>query len=473
MGALLSSAAALALGLSAAADRLQRYPELGLALELPARLEPRQVPPEEAELLLLHAPADAPADRIAPLTQRVYRVEGRGLEAAELEAWVGRRFRSATVEPARAVRSRFGRSPLRLEGTHVVNDEERSLFVHAWVGAGDTVVFVGECAPRLLRRERRTFERVAGSFRFFEPVETERVRARWEQRYRRTRLSFVEERVAVAAALAEGWSVTDTEEAIVLFHGADRSPVPDGLARALTAIRRRLASDFPGDRPIDTLAVVRVCRDRGEYLTHGGSPATVGYFNPNVGELVIYDSRTVREGAVPMDHPTVRTLFHEACHQYLHQVTGGAAPHTWFGEGLAEYYAGAKVVDGRVVSVDPLEGPRALLARAEVRGGLPALATLLTLDQEGFYADAARCYPQSYGLVRFLLTAGGGAQRPEWEGLVRRYHDTLRRAWRAEGERSESARARARSAALAAALEGVRLEELERAVTAWMAGSGG
>ena len=473
--------AALALGASAPSapvERLDRYPTLGFAFERSSRLEARQVPPDAEGLLLLFAPQDAPRDQVAPVTQRVYRIEDAGLDHAALRAWTQRRFPAAELAEERAVRERYGRSPLRLEGAHATEEGERGLFVHAWVGPADAVVFVGECEARAFRRERRGFERAAGSFRFFEQADTDAARRRWEARYRRSRLPFEEQRIEVGLGLAEGWTVTDTQDAMVLFHGSERSSLPDQLADGMEAVRRRLRKDLPPDAPIESLAVVRICRDRGEYLTYGGSPSTVGYFNPGVGELVLYDARTDADGPLPVGHPTMRTLFHETCHQYLHQVTSAAAPHTWFGEGLSEYYSGCRPRAGRVEAVDSLEDSLATLRRPEVRAALPPLSVLLTCSQETFYAQAALCYPYSYALVRFLLTSEEARGRPAWSGMVDRYFLGLREAWRAEVERlalrgitrSEYARSmgRAQAEALEAALEGVDLPELEQALNAWI-----
>ena len=99
-----------------------------------------------------------------------------------------------------------------------------------------------------------------------------------------------------------GFVLLHTIANMILFHGPKQSLVPTQLAKGMMAVRRRLTSDLPPDRKIRSLAVVRICRDRGEYLTYGGSPASVGYFNPGCGELVLYDARTDPVGAIPPDH---------------------------------------------------------------------------------------------------------------------------------------------------------------------------
>ena len=299
-------------------------------------------------LLLVHAPKDAPKDRRAPVTHQVFAVEDVAT-AEDVQRWVLRTFQPSELERERSVRKRYGRTPARFTGAFIDGDgEARALFVHGWIEGTGAVVFVGECEPRLERREARVFARIASSFRFFTQAELDEERARWTRRYRRTRLPHVEERIDVASALVDGWSLRDTEHSIVLYHGPESAPVLEQIAGELVAARRRFALDFPPDRPAASLSVVRVCRDRGEYLTFGGNPGTVGHFNPNTRELVLYDAREVREGRLPAGHPTLRTLHHEACHQFVHHTASAVRPHAWYDEGTAEFYAGAMVERGRV-----------------------------------------------------------------------------------------------------------------------------
>ena len=138
---------------------------------------------------------------------------------------------------------------------------------------------------------------------------------------------------------------------MVLFHGPANSPVLGQIAKDLVSVRARFAADMPPDRPIDQLSIVRVCRDRGEYLTFGGSPTTIGYFNPTSQELVLYDGRADKSVAMEADHATLRTLYHEACHQFLFHTASALSPHSWYDEGTAEFYEGSSITAGRVLSL--------------------------------------------------------------------------------------------------------------------------
>lgn len=470
--------AGLAAAPASALDLTSKHPEHGFSIGRPAAFEARPVPPGREGLLLVHAPKDAPKDRRAPVTHQVFAVEDVAT-AEDVQRWVLRTFQPSELEQERSVRKRYGRTPARFTGAYIDGDgETRALFVHGWIEGADAVVFVGECEPRLERREARVFARIASSFRFFTQAELDEERARWTRRYRRTRLPHVEERIDVASALVDGWSLRDTEHSIVLYHGPESAPVLEQIAGELVAARRRFALDFPPDRPAASLSVVRVCRDRGEYLTFGGNPGTVGHFNPNTRELVLYDAREVREGRLPAGHPTLRTLHHEACHQFVHHTASAVRPHAWYDEGTAEFYAGAIVERGRVVRVEGLPERERFLRTRLGGGALPGLETLLSMTQEEYYANPEVNYSMGYALVRFLRTSSAASAEDSWAGLLDRYFAELRTRWRLEAEstalsgmtgpRMRAAAERARERALEAALEGVDVAELEKALLAWI-----
>lgn len=463
---------------ASALDLTSKHPEHGFSLGRPSSFEERPVPPGSEGLLLVHAPKVAPKDRRAPVTHRVFAVEDVAT-ADDLERWVLGTLKPSELEQERSVRKRYGRTPARFTGEFLGDaGETRALFVHGWIEGTRALIFVGECETRIERRERRVFERIASSFRFFGQSEVDEERARWTRRYRRTRLPHVEERIDVASALVDGWAVRDTEHSIVLYHGPESAPVLGQIADELVAVRRRFAADFPPDRPAESLSVVRVCRDRGEYLTFGGNPGTVGYFNPNTQELVLYDAREVREGRLPAGHPTLCTLYHEACHQFVHHTASAVRPHAWYDEGTAEFYAGAVVERGRVSRVEGLPERERFLRTRLAGGSLPGLESLLRMSQEEYYANPDVNYSLGYALVRFLRTSRAARAEDAWGGLLERYFAELRTRWRLEAEgvalsgisgaRLRAAAARARECALEAALEGVDVTELEETLLTWV-----
>lgn len=459
-------------------DRTEKHVEHGFSVDRPSHFEARPLPPEEIGVVAIYAPKDAPTDRRSPVTHRVYAAEGV-TSAAEVHRWALENLQPGGLEAQRSVRQRYGRKPARLTGTTFDEDGmERSLFVHAWLGAEDAIIFVGECEPGRLRREKRSFDRVSMSFRFFTQGDVAKERAKWEKHYRRSGLAHAEKRVEVALAMVDGWCLKDTKHSVILYHGSANEPLLEQFAVNLVAVRKRFEEDFPPDRPIDALSVVRVCRDRGEYLTYGGNPGTVGYFYSAAQELVLYDARANRTGPMPNDHPTMQTLYHEACHQFLYHTASALSPHSWYDEGTAEFYSGSVIELGKVQRVEGLD-ERERFLRGELSGQrIPKLETLMRMTQQEFYAEADINYSTGYALIRFLRTSRAASARPAWSSLPTRYFETLRQDWRREaeglalsglsGSKYRSALSRSREKALLAALEGVDISELEAAFLEWI-----
>ncbi len=463
---------------ASAFDRTEKHTEHGFSVDRPSHFEARPLPPEEAGLVAIYAPKDAPTDRRAPVTHRVFLADGV-TTAGDVHRWALENLQPAGFEAQRSVRERYGRKPARYTGTFFDSEgKERSLFVHAWLGGDDGVIFVGECEPGRLRREKRAFERVSMSFRFFTQGDVAKERAKWEKHYRRSGLAHADKRVEVALAMVDGWCLKDTEHSVILYHGSETEPLLEQFATNLVAVRKRLEEDFPPDRPIDALSVVRVCRDRGEYLTYGGNAATVGYFYSATQELVLYDARADRSGPMPNDHPTMQTLYHEACHQFLYHTASALSPHSWYDEGTAEFYSGSVIELGKVQRVDGLDQRERFLRSELPKGRVPKLEKLLRMTQEQFYAEADINYSTGYALIRFLRTSRAAAAHPSWESLPTRYFEALRRDWRRaaeglvlsglSGSKYRAALNRSREKALVAALENVDLAELEDAFFEWI-----
>src|SRR5262249_39730194 len=92
--------------------------------------------------------------------------------------------------------------------------------------------------------------------------------------------------------------------------------------------------------PLDTLelgknSVVRVCKNKEQYVQYGGDQKTGGYFSALEEELVIFDDKQDQG----RDY-TWGVLNHEGFHQYIHAFFGNLSPHSWYNEGTGDYYFG-------------------------------------------------------------------------------------------------------------------------------------
>ncbi len=124
------------------------------------------------------------------------------------------------------------------------------------------------------------------------------------------------------------------------------------LERRVESVRRAVRRVFPRDdgdpNPIETApCVVRVCRDRDAYFTYGGPMGSTGYWNPEGGELVVYDSASESPSIGRRDsRRTTRVALNSMLYFAYIAEFGEPLPPPWFHEGHAEYFAGFEFVAG-------------------------------------------------------------------------------------------------------------------------------
>ena len=133
------------------------------------------------------------------------------------------------------------------------------------------------------------------------------------------------------------WHATDAEEFTVLDELPDGSAFVSSLTNELAVMRRRYAAAVP--TPLDgtnVLCVARIFASRGRYLDVLEAEGltnmawTAAYWSPSRRELVGY---LPREGEAEL----LKTVRHEAFHQYLTSACSTIAASPWLNEGYAEY----------------------------------------------------------------------------------------------------------------------------------------
>lgn len=301
----------------------------------------------------------------------------------------------------------------------------------------------------------------------------------------------VEFRKKARGDLAKGWKALDTENFLIVHHSKNEALVKR-IARDIEAMRAYYAEQFPPTGPIDRLAIVRICQTRDEYHQYGGPPNTGGYWHPGNEELVFYDysytQKTLddderkRLGQIKLtDDDSLLVLYHEALHQYMHYAVGEFAPHDWFNEGFGDYFSGAQVGDanGRVLRIDPSPW-RIHLAKdmCEFGDGFIPLQEMLGAERAVFYHPKRIrfFYAGAWSFVFFLKQSKEAAANPKWSKLLMTYFETMKSSYAAQMSAVESptleqktiAGFGARKAALKAALDGIDVDELERAWRKWV-----
>ena len=304
--------------------------------------------------------------------------------------------------------------------------------------------------------------------------------------YAASKLPHIPFRIGVRKALPKGWKAADTENFIIVHH-TDNEKLVNKISRDLEAIRPMYVEMFPPVKTVETVSIVRVCKDRAEYLAYGGDPRSGGFWHPGNEELVFYDYAQTeletekKKGRRLTDRDAFVVLYHEAFHQYIHFAVGQVAPHDWFNEGHGDYFSGAIIPQygTRVTSIGPSRWRITRAKRAidpELPRGRSAIRPLGP-DREDREGAAAGILRPADGLVLHGRVGAGvlpprGARGQEAPEVEQDPHDLLRDA-EAEDQNALAIapgddNPGARDLALKAAFDGVFFGELDAAVKSFI-----
>jgi hypothetical protein len=322
-----------------------------------------------------------------------------------------------------------------------------------------TFALVGYCGKPDLQTLLPIWREMAGEMRFSEPVPADRSAA--ERLYSSKTYSGLPARVDLRMRLVRGWDAEDSEHFIALVH-QPRRPYLKRVLADLEGLRAAFEAEFALSESADAVAVVRLCESRDEYLLYGGDPDYAALWNDLIGELILYDP--VQDGDRAGEDAALATLRGQAFAQYAHAQLGDLA-HPWFTSGYTDYYSGAQF-SGKVLKVRPSAYLDYVQQRIEKRD-VPPWPELLGASAAEF--DKRKGYFQSGSLIYFLRQSKEAQSHPRWSGLLDRYLATLLATSAARataGDAVDVVRTESRTAALAAALEGVDVGELD---SAWRA----
>lgn len=199
------------------------------------------------------------------------------------------------------------------------------------------------------------------------------------------------------------WACTEADDVLVLddLDVGVRATVVSAITNNLPRLRRAYAKSVPSPLSgTNSLATVRVFRDKVEYLTYVGVDKewTAALWSPEHRELVLYHPERGSEALL-------RTVWHEAFHQYLAYAGSMMESSPWFNEGHAELFEHTHF-DGKGQLVFEREAESA----AYVHEYAPALAELLPsileMDYAAFYAgeaeDVRARYKVAWSIAYFL-----------------------------------------------------------------------
>ena len=218
------------------------------------------------------------------------------------------------------------------------------------------------------------------------------------------------------------WHFTGAEEFAVLDDLQSHTFV-ETLTNDFPVMRRKYAAAIPS--PLDgsnVLSVVRIYATRDEYLDALEADGmtnmawSAAYWSPQRRELVAHLSANGEQ-------ELLRTIRHEAFHQYLSYAASMIPSSPWFNEGYAQYFE-----DEGLESLGGLEG-LGVKSDEDIDKIAAAIPGVLMMDYEQFYggSDFERRfkYRLAWSIVRFIEKGADEVRLKPFEGLKKRYMEAL------------------------------------------------
>ena len=244
------------------------------------------------------------------------------------------------------------------------------------------------------------------------------------------------------ASQIPGWRALPTpSRKFIIKTSSDDDRFIDEVIGRLEKSREIFEQDFPPEKPMEAVSVVRVCKDAKEFRAYGNvSYGVAGFFSPRTKELVLYD-------AIERDrNSTYAVMTHEAFHQYCHYLFGESEAHRWFDEGHGDYYGGMKFTPRKAVitarmpaGLNRLDHVRELVRNGRTKEGYRSVEDHINYSHREWQSQGpinVSCYSQSWSII-YMLRQGALGKVPkkvwkdEYADIVPDYIRTLNEGFRA------------------------------------------
>jgi hypothetical protein len=197
------------------------------------------------------------------------------------------------------------------------------------------------------------------------------------------------------------------------------------LAKHLNEAYRLYEKSFPTGRTPGKPFVVKVFKDRKQFIEYGAPPSAGAYYSWGDKEMVGYDTGKVDGEMVGTGGTTGKSdpvksaadairaqhtmdllgvFAHEGWHQYFHFICASKVDFpSWCDEGIGEYFYTARF-RGRKMEVGAPNDYRLGTIRAAIKSKktIP-LKDLVTYNQAAYYRVAGLAYAQGWSFVHFLM----------------------------------------------------------------------
>ncbi|MCK6461059.1 MAG: hypothetical protein L6Q95_14340, partial [Planctomycetes bacterium] len=218
------------------------------------------------------------------------------------------------------------------------------------------------------------------------------------------------------------WDALDTKNYLIVYNKEVKRPLLKKIAVHIEQIRADVYEKlFPPSKEVKAISVVRVCKDPEEYHRYGGPGGSAGYWSRGDEELVFYQDKSNKKDSL-------RVLYHEAFHQYIHYAVGDVAPHSWFNEGHGDYFAGHDCVGGKFIA-KPFRWRTGIIANALAQKSYVPLERFLKYTQGEYYANPGLCYAQGWSFIYFLREVERKkiVKYKKYWGLLDRYFEAIKK----------------------------------------------
>jgi len=214
--------------------------------------------------------------------------------------------------------------------------------------------------------------------------------------------------------------------------GKDKAERLGRHMEVMNKVYRRL---FRPDKDGAKQQVIKLLKNREEYLRYGAPPGSAAYYSRGDREMVCYDTGkwsdekeanpVTGDGASSalqkrlsrlndiMKMDLLGCAAHEGWHQYFawYTVSMAAPLPSWINEGMGDYFytAAPKKVTGRKVPAKLgrlNDGRLMVLIQAVKQGRYVPLQDLISMSKMDFYSNPSVCYAEGWAFCQFLLHSG-------------------------------------------------------------------
>lgn len=230
----------------------------------------------------------------------------------------------------------------------------------------------------------------------------------------------------------DGWVVHRTRHYEVQSQaGEEKAERLGEHMEVMNTVYRRM---FPPGKGGAKRQVIKLLKDRENYLAYGAPAGSAAYYARMDREMVCYDTgkwsdeeeadgpitgkRSALERRLSrlddiMKMDLLGCAAHEGWHQYFawYTVSMTAPLPSWINEGMGDYFytASPKEVRGRRIPAElgRLNDGRLMVLKAAIRADrYVPLEQLIRYTQHEFYANPSVCYAEGWAFCQFLLHSG-------------------------------------------------------------------